>query len=137
MTPNESANSGSTGVSTARLNGVRTASTIVLLAGIWLFVSPWVYGAYSHPNAWNSWVVGAIMCILGCIRVGRPVYSTALSWCNTVLGIWAFVSPWIYGYTSDHGRFINSLCVGVIVFVLSIVSATTAARINAVPISHV
>ncbi len=136
MTPSESVNSGLPSGSNTRLNGVRTASTIVLLAGIWFFVSPWVYGAYMHPNAWNSWIVGAVMFILGCTRVARPAYTTALSWCNTVLGIWAFFSPWIYGYTGDEGRFINSLCVGVIVFVLSIASATIAARINAVPVSH-
>jgi hypothetical protein len=47
-----------------------------------------------------------------------------LSWLNALLGIWAFFSPWIYGYTGNAGRFINSLCVGVIVFVLAIVSAT-------------
>ncbi|HEX4808392.1 MAG TPA: SPW repeat protein [Bryobacteraceae bacterium] len=136
MTSSESTNSGSAAAPNARLNNVRAASTIVLLAGIWFFVSPWVYGAYSHPNAWNSWIVGAVIFILGCIRVGRPAYSPALSWCNTVLGIWAFFSPWIYGYTGAEGRFINSLCVGVIVFVLSIASATMAARINASPVSH-
>jgi hypothetical protein len=115
---------------------VKAASTIVLLAGIWFFVSPWVYGAYTQANAWNSWSVGAIMFILGCIRVARPAYSTALSWCNMVLGIWAFFSPWIYGYTNDTGRFINSLCVGVIVFVLSIASAMLAARMKPMPMSR-
>jgi hypothetical protein len=136
MVPSESTNSNAVSSATARLNGVKAASTIVLLAGIWFFVSPWVYGAYSHPNAWNSWIVGAVMFILGCIRVWRPAYSTALSWCNTVLGIWAFFSPWIYGYTGNQGRFINSLCVGVIVFILSIASATMAARLKSVPVSH-
>jgi hypothetical protein len=122
-----------------QLNGVRAASTIVLLAGIWFFVSPWVYGAYTNSNAWNSWIVGAIMFILGCIRVARPAYTSVLSWCNMVLGIWAFFSPWIYGYTGNSGRFINSLCVGVVVFVLSIVSARLASRSTGTtvgPVSH-
>jgi SPW repeat len=119
-----------------RLNGARAASTIVLLAGIWFFVSPWVYGAYMHPNAWNSWIVGAAMFILGCIRVARPAYSVALGWCNMVLGIWAFCSPWIYSYTGNAGRFINSLCVGVVVFVLSIVSARLASRSSTLPMSR-
>jgi hypothetical protein len=136
MLPSESTNSSAISSTNARLNGVRAASTIVLLAGIWFFVSPWVYGAYSHPNAWNSWIVGAVIFILGCIRVWRPAYSSALSWCNTVLGIWAFFSPWIYAYTGNQDRFINSLCIGVIVVVLSIMSATMAARMKTVPVSH-
>lgn len=117
------------------LNGVKGASTIVLLAGIWFFVSPWVYGAYTHASAWNSWIVGALLFIFGCVRVARPAYSTAVSWWNMVLGIWAFFSPWIYAYTGNTGRFINSLCVGVIVFVLSIVSARLASRTN-LPVSR-
>jgi uncharacterized membrane protein len=136
MEVNESPNRSLTNSTPARSSSVKAASTIVLLAGIWFFVSPWVYGAYTQANAWNSWIVGAIMFILGCIRVARPAYSTALSWCNMVLGIWAFFSPWIYGYTNDTGRFINSLCVGVIVFVLSIASAMLAARMKPMPMSR-
>ncbi len=137
MTPNEPIHSNTKVDPAARLNGVKAASTIVLLAGIWFFISPWIYGAYMHSNAWNSWIVGAILFILACIRVGRPAYSAALSWCNMVLGIWAFFSPWIYGYTGNTGRFVNSLCVGVIVFVLSIASARLASRSTALPVSRV
>lgn len=137
MTPNEPIHSSTNIDPAAQLSGVRSASTIVLLAGIWFFVSPWVYAAYTHANAWNSWIVGAIIFILGCIRVARPAYSSALSWCNMVLGIWAFCSPWIYSYTGNTGRFVNSLCVGVVVFVLSIVSARLASRSTTAPVSRV
>lgn len=136
MVPSESTSKDAIERAGRRLNGVRAASTIVLLAGIWFFVSPWVYGVSTHSNAWNSWIVGAIMFLLGCIRVWRPAYSTALSWCNMVLAIWTFFSPWIYGYIGNEGRFINSLCIGVIVFVLSITSAKIANRVKTLPISH-
>jgi hypothetical protein len=63
------------------------------------------------------------MFIVGAVRLGRPLYSAGLSWLNTLLGIWVFFSPWIYGYAGNTGRLINSLCVGAIVFVLSIVAA--------------
>lgn len=136
MTPNEPIRSTATREAVARAGGARAASVVVLLAGIWFFVSPWVYGAYTHPNAWNSWIVGALLFIFGCVRIGRPAYGTALSWWNMVLGIWAFFSPWIYGYTGNEGRFINSLCVGVVVFVLSILSARLASHANSIPVSH-
>lgn len=104
-------------------NSGRAASMIALLAGLWFFVSPWVYGAYTMPNAWNSWFVGAVMVIFAAIRMGQPIGTAAVSWLNAILGIWAFLSPWIYGYTGNTGRFINSLCVGVVVFVAALVSA--------------
>ena len=53
-----------------------------------------------------------------------------------MLGIWAFFSPWIYGYVFSSGRFINSLCVGVIVFVLSIVAATMGHKTLVSPATH-
>lgn len=114
-----------------RLGGIRAASVICLLAGIWLFVSPWVYGAYTSGNAWNSWIVGAAIFLLACVRVSRPAYSTAISWVNLVLGIWVFFSPWIYGYAGvNAGRFINSLCVGVIVFVFALTSGVVASKVT-------
>jgi hypothetical protein len=118
MRPDEAMSSGT------KIGAAKAASTIVLLAGIWFFVSPWVYGAYTTGNAWNSWIVGAIMFILGCVRMSQPSRLTGLSWLNALLGIWAFFSPWIYAYTGNTGRFINSLCVGVIVFILALCSAT-------------
>jgi putative Mn2+ efflux pump MntP len=137
MTPSDPV-TGSTTVTTAPLSqsGVRTASTIVLLAGIWYFVSPWVYGAFGQSSAWNSWIVGALIFILGCSRVARPARLAGLSWCNMVLGIWTFFSPWTYGYTGTQGRFVNSLCIGIIVFVLSIISASITVRTHSVPLQH-
>jgi hypothetical protein len=49
---------------------------------------------------------------------------------NSILGIWTFASPWIYGYAAYTERFINSLCVGVVVFVAALIS------INLISHSH-
>ena len=101
--------------------GMKATSVIALLAGIWLFISPWVYGAYTSPDAWNSWIVGAVIAILAAIRLASSVPMPGVSWLVCLLGIWTFVSPWIYGYAgTNEGRFINSLCVGVIVFIAGI-----------------
>jgi hypothetical protein len=115
--------------STPRVAAAKTASTIVLLAGIWYFFSPWIYGANAHGNAWNAWIVGALLFIFGVIRVSRSVGTVGLSWLSALLGIWVFFSPWIFAYTANTGRFINSLCVGVIVFVVAIVSARSSRMI--------
>jgi hypothetical protein len=85
-------------------------------------VSPWVYGAAASPNAWNSWIVGALIFIFAATRLNRPRLAS-VSWLNVILGIWAFISPWIYGYAGNAGRLMNSLCVGAIVFVAALVSA--------------
>lgn len=102
---------------------VKTASTITLLAGIWLFISPWVYNAFRLHDAWNSWIVGFVIAALAAIRIGNPRETEWLSWLNCLLGIWAFASPWIYKYSADTGRSINSVCVGVVVVVFAAWSA--------------
>jgi len=109
-----------------RVSAVNVSNTIALLAGVWLFVSPWVYRVTLDRSAWNSWIFGAIIVILAAIRLGRPMGTAALSWIHCLMGVWMFISPWVYGYTSDMGRFINSLCVGVVVFVAAISIAASS-----------
>jgi|SRR5579862_2580755 hypothetical protein len=114
-------------VNTHTSTTVKTASTIAMLAGIWLFLSPWVYTAYRLPQAWNSWVVGFFIALFAAIRIASPWEDSAwLSWLNCLLGIWTFASPWVYNYIGDTHRFINSLCVGVIVFIVAMRSATAS-----------
>jgi hypothetical protein len=100
------------------------ASFITLLGGLWLFVSPWVYGASANASAWNSWIVGALIFLFALIRMNR-LTATGMSWLNSILAIWTFASPWIFGYTGNTGRFINSLCLGFIVFCAAVVGANS------------
>lgn len=97
---------------------VKTTATINLLAGLWLFVSPWIYGSYEVPIAWNNWIIGALIVVFAAIRLLSPIMRGA-SVVNLLLGALTIASPWIYGFTGDTGRFVNTLCVGVVVIVLS------------------
>lgn len=109
---------------------VKLASGINVIAGLWFFVSPWVYSAWHLRDAWNSWIAGALIAIFALIRIWDPMHTAFLSWLNVLLGIWAFISPWVFMYTANTGRFINSLCVGVVVFVLAIASLRLTPRIS-------
>jgi len=102
----------------------KLAAGINVLLGIWFFVSPWIYGAVGKGNAWNSWIVGALVFILAATRLSSTAGAQSLGWCNMILGAWIFASPWIYAYTANSGRFINSLCVGVAIFLLSVYGAS-------------
>lgn len=110
------------------LNTVRTASIINLLAGIWLFISPWVYRTYRNASSWNSLIIAALIIIFAAICLTHLERARGASIANMFLGAWTFASPWIYGYTGYHGRFINSLCVGVIVFICGLVASSIGHR---------
>lgn len=47
-----------------------------------------------------------------------------------ILGAWIFFSPWIFAYTANTGYFINSLCAGGLVFLLSLYGASMQGRMQ-------
>lgn len=113
----------------SKSKAAKIGSTITLLAGIWLFISPWVYATFALPNAWNNWIVGALLIIFAAIRLASPPTMSWLSWVNCALGVRTLFSPWIYGYAANSDRFVNSLILGIIVFIFAITSATAVPRI--------
>src|SRR5581483_12107246 len=109
-----------------RMTGANNAAGIInILAGVWLFISPWIYGYGRDMSAWNAWFIGFGIALIAAVRLAAPAQSW-LSWINCVLGIWTFFTPWIYGFAGDTARLVNCLVVGVIVFVLGIASARTS-----------
>lgn len=106
----------------------QTASLMVAVAALWFFVSPWTYGFSLHESAWNSWLVGAVLLVFSCIRLLSPSHTGGFSRVNSILAVWVFFSPWIFGYAASGPRLTNSLAVGVFIFALSLVSAKATNR---------
>ncbi len=104
---------------------VKVASGLNFLAGIWIIISAWVYGAiYTSGSAWNSIIVGIVIAVLAAIRFFAPRSAVGLSWINALLGIWMIISPWVYGYAATSvGRMWNSVIFGIIVLILGVWSA--------------
>jgi SPW repeat len=121
-----------TSIETAYPKPSKSASSIVLLAGMWFFASPWVYGSYLLPSSWNNWIIGSAVTILALIRLSTADLKRTqwISWINCLLAIWIFVSPWVYQYADNTDRLVNSVCVGVFLFVVAIFSALVASKAN-------
>ena len=104
---------------------VKVASGLNFLAGIWIVISAWVYGAvYTSGSAWNSIIVGIVIAAFAAIRFFSPRSAVGLSWINALLGIWMIISPWVYGYASTNTpRMWNSVIFGIIVLILGVWSA--------------
>jgi hypothetical protein len=101
------------------------ASGLNFLAGLWVIVSPWVFGYYSNVAAmWNDVGVGIAVAILALIRVFDTRGTAWLSWINVILGGWFFFSPWIFNYTGNTAAFWNSIATGGLIFLLGLWSSS-------------
>ena len=108
---------------------VITASSLNVLAGIWLIIAPFVIGYGNGNPYWNDILFGAIVLILGATRAAGAYRASALSWLNCLVGIWIFASAfWL-----DRGgaASANDIVLGIVVFVLGAISATASDEANA------
>jgi len=103
-------------------SGVRTASGLNILAGIWLIISPFVLGFYPEASPlWNTLIVGVIVAVFGAIRCANPDTTPGLSWLNLLLGVWLIISPFFLPqYRTAPSPVPNDVILGIIVAVLAI-----------------
>jgi hypothetical protein len=110
----------------------RTASGINILLGIWLLVSPWMFGYRAAGSAaiWNSVIVGALIAILAAINCFSRYIHTTPNWINVLLALWAMISPLVYGYTANTGGLGDNLILAILIAAFAICSdgAATAGQ---------
>ena len=107
-----------------RSDSVWTSSFIVL-AGIWLILSPFVLLFQNQAALINDVVVGAVITVFAVIRAVAPGPRTSwLSWLNGLWGIWLIVAPFILSYGGIARP--NDIIVGIFIVVFSLWSAASA-----------
>lgn len=91
-----------------------------LVAGAWLFITPWVFGfTGTAAAAWDAWLLGAAIMIVALWALGAPE-SRGAEWTNAVFGAWVFLAPWILAFTGAAAAAWNAWIVGVVVVVLAL-----------------
>ena len=87
---------------------------INVVAGIWLFASPWILGAYN--SGWltlgNS-LFGALIAMFALAAVYRLMPIEELI--NAVLAAWIFVSPWVWQPANSTLAWSNWITAAVVV----------------------
>jgi hypothetical protein len=97
----------------------RTASGVNILLGIWLVLSPWVFGYSGTPAVMNSVIVGALIAVLAASRLASLRDSAPVSGVNLVLALWTIASPWVYGYATNVGAVRDNVLLGVAIATLA------------------
>ncbi len=110
------------------------------MLGIWLLLSPWVFGYQTAGSAaiWNSVIIGALIAILAASNCFSEHVRTGPNWINVPLALWTMISPLVYGYTANTGGLGDNLVLAVLIAALAIYSdgAVTAEEKHPPPSAH-
>ena len=97
----------------------RWQDQLILLLGLWLFITPWVF-SYSipSPEAWNAFVSGAVIAVLAAFDLYKTFFWAVVL--NLLVGIWVAVSPWVLKVADQRPLMWGALIVGIAVAVLAL-----------------
>ncbi|HZI69477.1 MAG TPA: SPW repeat protein, partial [Hanamia sp.] len=100
---------------------------LILIGGIWLFISPWLF-AFGHTNySWDSFLMGALLIIFSLMALGnKRIWE---EWITLIIGVWIFISPWVLGFANAPDSW-NFYIVGAAVFILSIWDLSIYSNVN-------
>src|SRR5947209_1729350 len=105
------------------VNSSRIASSLNVIAGLWLIISPFVLGYTDMTTAlWNSIILGVLVAVLAGIRAAYPTENVGLSWINLLFGLWLIISPFVLRFDNPRPTW-NEVILGIIVGILAVWSA--------------
>jgi hypothetical protein len=92
------------------------SSWVNIVLGIWVIISPFILG-FQSPNAvWSNVVAGVLVGILALLR--WSMHQPGWSWLNLILGIWLFISPFVF-FLSGAAMW-NNVILGIIIAALAL-----------------
>ncbi|MFH8367383.1 SPW repeat protein [Streptomyces sp. NPDC018031] len=116
----------------ARVLGERDVVLVdgpVLLAGLYLAVSPWVVHFSGNVDlTTHNLIVGVCIALLGLGLTLAPERMYGLSWAMCAVGAWLIVSPWVVTRFPDAGMIWNNVIVGAVTCLLGLAAAGVVMR---------
>lgn len=81
---------------TGRSPGVATGAGLILLAGLYLLLSPWVVQSMGQIGiAASNVITGLVLALLGFGYARSFDRTHALAWVSPIIGAWVIASPWV------------------------------------------
>ena len=101
-------------------------NTICMLAGLWLWISPFVlHFKLGSDASSDANVVGIFIGVLSMMAIATP--QVWEEWSKVILGVWLLASPWLLGFSHQTVAMANIMIVGLVVIVLSLWSMARGA----------
>ena len=102
-------------------NQSRIASWINVIVGIWLIITPYIYGYAGTTVGTSSILIGIVVGVLSLVRAFSSLRGTFwLSWVNVIAGAWLIISPFVLGVTDSNAVFANEIIFGIVVGIVAL-----------------
>jgi hypothetical protein len=114
---------------TYRYRSFSVPSGLNFAAAVWLIISPWVLGFNDFTAmTWNLVISGAVVLLFSGVRLWGTNAISSLSWINAAIGVWVFISPWVFGDSAVASILWDCVITGAVVFLLGAWSAMVSER---------
>ena len=97
----------------------RWQDQLILLLGLWLFITPWVF-SYPIPSSQstNAFVAGAVLAVLSACELYKTYFWAVVV--NLLVGLWVAISPWVLKVADQRQLMWDEVIVGLAVIVLAL-----------------
>ncbi|MGC9540533.1 SPW repeat protein [Streptomyces sp. UG1] len=99
---------------------------LMVLAGVYAAISPWVVHFTNEPNITiNNLIVGITVGVIGLGLSMAPDRMFRLAWVVAPLGVWLLLSPWVVtaAHSARAGIIWNNCWIGAAIAVLGLAAA--------------
>jgi len=110
--------------------GLRLGQALLFLIGIWLMISPWVFGYARHVHAVQDTLVGVLVAAAAVTSALVGPATAVPLWTAFGLGLGIFVTPMMYGQTGPSFSANNDLAVGLLTEVVAGIALVSRARMR-------
>jgi len=94
-------------------------SVFLMALGVWTMFSSW-WMNLSGAALWNSFIIGGVLFVLGAVREWGDMTKTVwASWLSAAIGIWLFMSPYIFSFRDDAKSSVNIILVGILTVIVA------------------
>ena len=96
---------------------------VSLVAGAWLFASPWILGFTGVAvAAWSAYILGAAVVVAASWALTAQQARNA-EYIGALLGALVFIAPWALGYVGERVASLDAWIVGAVIVVVSLWAA--------------
>ena len=99
-----------------------------LALGVFLFLSPWIFGFTSDLGWHTSWMAGTAISVIAIFSIGDlfasvtiPSFIETEEWLNLAIGLWLAACPWILRFHGDPVAMQVHLAVGLVIAAIAVV----------------